>query len=140
MSSNAGTTFGNTMLQFSVPWIAYLCSTRWRSNLPGNASWVYGRHDQPYLYCQNGEQRNGDVFLEMLKKFRHGILLWIMKLSITHRQECNVVCLYGRSNRNSSLCWTGISMSTLIPHDRTNMNLLDAAMCIQGTANLTNCT
>ncbi len=62
--------------QFSVPWIAYLCSTRWHSNLQGNASWVYGRHDPPYVYCQQGELIGSRemmmFFLEILKRFRHG--------------------------------------------------------------------
>ncbi len=56
-------------LKFSVPWIAYLCSTRSCSNLHGNASWVYGWPDPPYVYCQQKRtdrlQRNGDVFLEI---------------------------------------------------------------------------
>ncbi len=62
--------------EFSVSWIAYLCST---SNLPGNTSWVYGRHEPPYLCSQQGEQRGYReivmFFLEILKWFRHGILL-----------------------------------------------------------------
>ncbi len=73
-------------VQFSVSWIAYLWSTRWCSNLPGNACWVHSWHDPPYLYCQQGEQI-GYREMEICFLFRHGILLWIMRLSITHKQE-----------------------------------------------------
>ncbi len=40
----------------SIRSMAYLCSTRWRSNLQGNASWVYGRHDPPYVYWKQWVQ------------------------------------------------------------------------------------
>ncbi len=42
--------------QFSLPWIALLCSTRWLINLQGNAFWIYGRYDPAYVYCHQGEQ------------------------------------------------------------------------------------
>ncbi len=55
----------------------------------------------------------------------------------SHNRKNNFLscCLYGRSYRNYSLCGVGICMSTLLPCDRTNLNPLDAAMCIQGTEN-----
>ncbi len=58
--------------EFSVSWIAYLCCTRRRSNLQGNASWEKGRHDPPYVYYQQGKQKGYreivDVFFKILKK------------------------------------------------------------------------
>ncbi len=75
-------------------------------------------------------------FLEILKRFRHGILLesWDCP-SHTSKNDFLPCCLYGRSYRNSSLCGAGICISTLVPFDWTNLNPLDAAMCIQGTEN-----
>ncbi len=61
------------VLQFSVPWIAYLCSTRWHSNLQGNASWVYGRLDLPYVYCQRGEQIGYREMVMFFLRFYKGL-------------------------------------------------------------------
>ncbi len=81
--------------------------------------------------------RNGEVFLEILKWFRHGTSVnheTVHKnTSKNHFLSC---CLYGRSYGNSSLCGAGMCMSTLVPCDWTNLNPLNAAMCIQGTENL----
>ncbi len=53
----------------------------------------------------------------------------------TSKDHFLAYCLYERSYGNSSLCGSGICMSTLVPCDRTNLNPLDAAMCIHGTEN-----
>ncbi len=69
------TTVAGLQPQFSVPGIAYLCSTRWGSDLQGNASWVYGRHDPPYVYCQQGEQMGYREMVMFVFRFSKGLYM-----------------------------------------------------------------